>query len=251
VTFVICIDEFDNILYGCSEKDAGKITGLTDYLIGISELPVTLCLTMTRMPSLMSEKYKSPSLATESEIIELGPLSRKDMGAMVRGLFGYPEAFEEEAMNLLFKLSGGHPYFVKLLLEHLLRRYHLEETGGSVTKEMLEQVLPDAIIDPGPSNVLSNLYEVHFDREEKNLILLLAECPDGITAEKLKELGASYLKVARTLERRGYLTSSTGETVTYFFHLGFLARWLQEWEKYEEEGHILEDTRERLSEIGN
>lgn len=251
VTFIVCVDEFDNILYNCGDEDAKKIIGLTDHLVDISELPLTMCITLTRMPALLMGRYKSPLLATESEVIELGPFSRVDMEEMVGGLLGERAASDGEGMSLLFRLSGGHPYFVKLLLEHLLRRRWSEENPVPVTADMIEEITPDAVVDFRPSSALANIYRVHFDRHEQKLVLMLTGRGEGATREELKALGAPFLKAARKLERRGYLEWSTTyegkegaeaeeKKSTCNFRIGFFPLWLKCWEEYEEEMHTLE-----------
>lgn len=253
-TFIICIDELDAILVSCTEDEAEKILGLTEHLIEMSDLRLIVYVTMTRLPGFTRSASRSPGvleaeIIARSEIIEIGPFSRQETEDMVSGLLGGRVSPDGEAMEHLFELSGGHPYFVKLLLDRLLRRFLPESKPLRVTREMMEQIIPDATRDPRALHSLDNIYRVHFSEEEKRLVLLLSDRRAGISMEELRMLGAPFLKVARSLESRGYLT--WGDEEGYNFREELLGWWLRDWEEYEEEFESLdvEGLKRRLDDL--
>lgn len=240
-TFIVCIDEFDAILVNCSPEEANQIQGLTDHLIERSGSSLVVYYSMTYPPESIRNSYRSPGIS-RAEVIELGPLSEEETVEMVRGLLKDQVRLGEGAMERLLRLSAGHPYFVKLLLDRLLAR-HWRGARLSVSPAMLEEVIPDAARDPRARHALDNIYKVHFNRQERQLVLLLAARESAVGEEELRALGPDFITAARRLERRGYLARE--EEDKYDFRVHFLGRWLRDWEEYEEE--LEELNLERLS----
>ncbi len=246
-TFIICIDEFDAILINCAGDEANKILALTHYITATADLPLTMYLTMTRLPEYLRNTYDSP-IFSSSDTINLEPFSQEEMVEMVKGLLGPQVVLMDQAMERLFHSSGGHPYFVKLLLSRLLKRYWSEETKETtlyVTEQMIEEAILDAADDSRALPVLNNLYRMHFNQEEQKLLLLLAERQAGITINELNILGPSFKTATKRLKRRGYLTWD--ETAGCNFRVGFLGRLLRHWEEYEVEKERLMEIKQRLS----
>ncbi len=234
--YVIFLDEFDDVLIKRSRDEADKILGFSDYLIENSDLPFSAFFTMTRLPAPIKESYRSPILATGSELIELSPFSPEQMEKMVAGLLKNQVKLGNPAMDRLFLTSGGHPYFVKLLLDRLLKRHWQTRKPLSVTEIMLEDAITDAIDDPRAALVLSDIYRNHFTAQEKKVTLILAHQQTSIAMAELKALDTSLLTAAHRLERRGYLLHYGNR---YEFRLNFLSRWLREWDEYDEEVEAL------------
>jgi len=234
--YVILLDEFDDVLIKRSRDEADKILGFSDYLIENSDLPFTVFFTMTRLPASIKESYRSPILATGSELIELSPFSPEQMEKMVIGLLKNQVKLNNPAMARLFLTSGGHPYFVKLLLDRLLKRHWQPEKPLSATETMLEDAIADAIDDPRATLVLSDIYRNHFTAQEQKVTLILAQQQTSIAMAELKALDTPLLTAARRMERRGYLLRHGNR---YEFRLDFPGRWLREWEAYDEEVEAL------------
>jgi hypothetical protein len=230
-TFIVCLDEFDTVLLNCDAAEADRILALTEHISERSELPLLIYFTMTSFPESVRDSYSSTVIA-HSEVIELGPFSQSETIEMVTGLLQDQVVLEDLAMERLFHLSGGHPYFVKLLLDHLLAR-HGEGPGLIISQQMLDEVIPEAVRDPRARHALDNIYKVHFSRPEQQLVLLLAERGAGITGEELRAVGAGFLTAAKRLHRRGYL--ARWEVAGYNFRIEFLTHWLCGWDEYDEE----------------
>jgi hypothetical protein len=231
-TFVVCVDELDAILIDCLPHEANQIIGLTDYIIERSELPFIMHVAMAHLPQSMKKSFASPILASESEVIELGPMPEGEAIAMVRGLLLGHVELEEPAMRRLLQLSAGHPYFVKLLLDRLVTRYW-RGTHLMVSVAMLEDIVPEATQDPRAREALANIYKVHFTPQEQQLVLLLAQRAGEVSEQELRLLGASFVTAAGRLDRRGYLMRSGMQH--YDFRIQFVGYWLRNWEEFEEE----------------
>jgi DNA-binding winged helix-turn-helix (wHTH) protein len=229
--FIICVDEFDVVLRNCNAAEADRILALTGHIIERSRLPLFIYFTMTRLPEATISSLPSP-LISKSESVELGPFSQSETVEMVTGLLGDQVLLEDAAMERLFYLSGGHPYFSKLLLDCLLAR-HRQKTRLVVSRQMLEESILDAARDPRARHALDNIYKVHFSPSERQLVLLLVEQAAGVKDEELKVLGPEFITAARRLDRRGYLRHLGDDS--YHFRIEFLNHWLLEWEEYEEE----------------
>jgi DNA-binding MarR family transcriptional regulator len=247
-TFIVCVDEFDAVLMNCASDEADKILGLTDYIIERSGLPLLIYFSMTRLSGSLRTAYESPVLASESAVIELGPLPPEEAVEMAMGLLGNQVVLEDSAIERLLHLSGGHPYFVKLLLDRLLA-HHWRGAQLAVSQEMVEDVIPDAACDPRARHALDNIYKVHFSQQEQQLVLLLAERGAGVTGEELKVLGPGFTTAAKRLERRGYLERR--EEGGYDFRIKFLGWWLRDWEEFEEELERLVETKQRLDRLAD
>ncbi len=240
-TFILCVDELDAMILGRDQpQEATGIVALTDHLRN-ARLPLVIFLTMTRIPDLLRKSYQSPVTLFEAEQVVLNPFSESETIEMVNGLLKTEIELAPQAMTRLLELSGGHPYFVKLLLYHLLAHHRFAANPRAITEAMFEAALPDAVADKSVASALDNLYEVHFTRDEQTLMLLLANREQGITSEQLEVPGPPFQKAAKRLVARGYLAQDD-HTRSYRFRVGFLGRWFPEWERYEEEleGHTIE-----------
>jgi hypothetical protein len=235
--FILCVDELDAILEN-SKKTGGagdpeRVVALTDALIQTSATPLQLICTMIKTPEEMRTEYGSP-FVSRSLVITLGPMPDGEVDELVRGLLLDQVTLDGDARCRLQQLSGGHPYFVKLLLYYLLQRNWMSDPPLRVDASMLEAVLADAVRDREASSALENIYDVHLTDAKRSLLLLLAgrqqEVPEGIEPEDLAMLGSDYVGAAKSLARRGYL--SPAETGPYGLRVGLLGHWLRWWERY-------------------
>ena len=233
-TFIICIDEFDAIVVNCPGTDAERIIGLTAYLIQRSGLPLLFYLTMTRLPKSLKQSYRSPEIA-KAEVIRLGTFTHEETSEMVTGLLHNHMALDPSGIERLFQLSGGHPYVIKLLLDRLVLRYGSRKL--TVTSAMIEQSAADATNDARALHTFENIYHVDFTRQEQQLVMLLADRRCRLTRQQLKALGP-YQNAAHSLERRGYLRRTDGDTCD--FRIGLLGNGLRGWAGYEDEHGRLE-----------
>lgn len=230
-TFVICIDEFDSIVEEAAADEQDKILGLLHALIEMTDLSVRLFLTMARIPDITETRF-SPILA-KSEQIPLHPFSLREFQKLIEGIWGESgHNLASEDSGRLYELSGGWPYFAKLLLKYLAE-LPLDEAA-------LGHALQQAVDDSTVEQALSNIYAMHFDDSEKAMVLLLAERHGLVGAEEMEAVGASLNTAAAQLTKRGFVVKN--KDGSFGFRIGFLSHWFRNWVKYklELERHLSE-----------
>jgi hypothetical protein len=230
--FVITVDEFDEIVRQAVNlgDELSKIMGLIYYLVEKADLPITFFFTMTKIPEVMRTEVPS-TLASMSQIKELGPLRQIQMEKMVKSICGESIGWDSESIQSLFHLSGGHPYFTKLILAHLALMDG-DRQPGNVNIQMIEQARKDALNDPQTGHVVENLYRVHFLEAEKEIVLLLSQRHAPVSIEELISVGTSWATVTRRLVKRCYLVEKEGK---FDFKIAFLGDWIRDWVEYEQE----------------
>src|SRR5207253_2622295 len=143
-TFLLCIDEFDEILRKIPTPEASKVQGLVLHITEWTNLALKFFFTITRLPEAIRDAASSP-LIGKSEPIRLHPFNAYETSEMVQGLLPDRAIISTSGMDWLLHMSGGHPYFVKLLLANLLERRSPGETALEVTDALLEQALYDSL----------------------------------------------------------------------------------------------------------
>lgn len=257
--FLVCVDEFDETVRNCETKEKGRLAALVTHLVDEgqrADLPIRFFFSMTGVPTVIQQSFGSYFVMNSAALVELGPFSSADMQEMILALLTPAAQVSDEAMVRFFDLSGGHPYIIKLLLDSLLAPYEFEAAKLIVDATAVEKAAGKATDDPRPREVLTNLYDVHFDDEQKALLLLLAGRQASITKKELKAIGLDYITAAESLTRRGYLKKMPDEkdpeATRYSLRMAFIGQWLQQWEKYESEAEKrLKDIRRRLRGLKN
>lgn len=185
--FVLCVDEFDEIVRlvgkaGEAEKD--RLFGLVHHLMERTALPLRLFFTMTRVPDPARDEYPA-WLITKSEIIELLPLDTSAALGMIDWLMaGQPAVLDAQAKAMIADLSGGHPYFVKLLLVNLSAPFMDTEARRIGAAEVVNEALPRALEDARARYAIENVYKAHFTPAEKSVMLYLAERGEPVDGEE-------------------------------------------------------------------
>lgn len=210
-TFVICIDELDSMLFDNPDRrERYQIMGLLVSFMEMTELPFKLLLTMTRLPTFEGEDY-SPHLRYKAEQVPLAPFSRQDQAVMLAGIVG-KNTLSNMEIDDLYKLSGGWPYFTKVLLESL-------ETIPR-DDNWIENGLMGAIENPSLDMALRHIFEQHFDSDEKAFVQLLVANNGNIGADRVMGLSIELRRAASSLTARGYLIAN--EDGGYRFRVGLL-----------------------------
>jgi DNA-binding response OmpR family regulator len=197
---------------------------------------------MTRLPEAIQESTSSP-LVSKSLPVELGPFTPEDLQALVIGLSGDIFAWKAAGLTWLQSASGGHPYYAKLLLSHVLQAYGANPQAGD--EAVFAAALSSALDDPRANQVIPNLFRVHLNAAERELLLFLAQRQAPVSYQELLQAGASWLTTARRLSRRGYLLETDQR---FDFRIAFLATWLRNWASYEEECERYSSLRKFLAE---
>jgi len=235
VNIVVVIDEFDDHLRSCRalhERD--DILGFNKYLVEKrpTEPNVSIALypSLTRLPEKDEDLFGS-LLISKGEVAELTPLSDSETEEMIGGLLKDEAGMTTEAMELFYRLSGGHPYVAKLLLTHLLPGYPRLKAHVQITRTLVEDAIQPAASDLNPRTALADIWKKHFNRAEKQIMLLLAERDAGLTSSESLRLSPEQRKGVRVLAQRGYLNRERDESCN--LRIEFWRYWLREWEDFE------------------
>lgn len=239
---IAIIDEFDAHLRNCyAPHEAETILGFNKHLIEKRptepNASIFLYPSLTRLPDEDDALYGS-LLISKGKVAELIPLSDYETERMVGGLLKGAAQVSADAMELLYHLSGGHPYVAKLLLTHLLPGYPRLTAHAQITRAMVEDAIRPAAYDPHPCSALKDIWKNHFTQPEKQIMLLLAAREAEITSSESLALSPEQRKAAKVLAKRGYLNRAEDEACS--LRIGFWKYWLREWEDYEIERQRLD-----------
>ncbi len=233
-TFLVCIDEFDEIVSQARGPELARILGLIYALIERAELPVGFFFTMTSVPEAMKEERPSTLIAM-AQVIDLRPFEPEDADRLVINISGDRLDWTEASLRQLYRICGGHPYFTKLVLAHMLIAGPASPESGApvpVVQDMLDDAVCRARNDPRTDHVFENLYNVHFSAAEKEILLQLARREMPLPGRDLAAVGAAWVTAARRLVKRHYLVE---EASGFNFKAAFLGEWLRNWIAFEEE----------------
>jgi hypothetical protein len=240
-SFLLCIDEFDEIIRKMSGMEWARVNGLIHYLVERSSLPLRLFFTMTHLPEQLKIESSS-TLLSKSLPVELNPFTYTEFHSMIEDIYMDFLEWSEDILLSLYQLSGGHPYFTKLILAHLDYSINCRQ---SVSQEMLKLAVRKSLTDPRANHALENLYRVQFTETEKEIVLLLAKRAAPLERNELIQAGRSWDTVARRLISRNYLRE---EQDHYEYRIAFVGDWLRNWIEFDEELERLTDLQDRLAE---
>ncbi len=230
---LVCIDEFDEVLRNAGDE-LSKVIGLVNWLVqqtARTGLPLRFILTMTHIPEALAREKASPLMSQTYQVF-LNLFPPVDIEAMIKGLLSSQASLSKEGLDYLYALSGGHPYFAKLLLANMQEWIHLQGGRLVVSPETLNQAVQAAVNDPRAETAVKNLYEIQFSKDEKRIILLLAHQRKPVLDEKLREASIFLSTAAKRLVERGYLARGAAG---YDFRIAFLGDWLRNWSAFDEE----------------
>jgi hypothetical protein len=240
---VLFIDEFDTILDNAyrliSMSEWVQVIGLARSLIEIGDLPVQLVLTGAHLSPLQISADGS-LLVSLAEIIRLEPFCDEDIVAMARDLAGQEHPLSDNDLAMLCDLSGGWPYFAKLLL------YHLAEQP--VGPDQMQDALSRALQNTNAAATIIDIYQKHLNTDEKRLLLLLVARDGILTGLEMKSLDAGLRSAAAELKQRGYIRYEIGGDCR--LRVAFLGHWFRAWPRYELELER-QDVSERLMTVGH
>lgn len=221
---IICIDEYDSLVEEAPQPEQPRLLTLITRLAECRNLPVRLLLTITgetdRLPSL-----RGVPLLAQATRVRLRPFTPPVFFAMVRELLGPADSLSPQELEYLYVLSGGWPYFGKLLLVAL--------TEVVQDDDRLAHALVVAITHADVADTLINIYTMHLDDAEKALMLLLAQTHNRVRAADLVRCDVMLDTAAGTLVERDFVARY--DDGSYRFQIGLLAQWFQCWPRGAEE----------------
>ena len=217
LTLVLCIDEFDQILRSASDE-VSEVLHMLHYLGTRTRLSLALLLTMTSAPSAAVRECLAPT------IVRIVPFTLADTQEMVRALWqDRAPPLADAVLAELQHLSGGWPYFTKLLLIYLAQ----QETAN------VAAALHDACNDPNAELTLQNIYHMRWDETDKGLMLACVADSRPLAAARLLRLGSAGVQAATHLVAQNYLLQDADGS--YRLRIEFLRFWFRNWADYEEE----------------
>lgn len=217
---VIAIDELDSYLNEAQDiapAEGPLFETLIQSLIEASDLPLQLLITATCLPADLTGGMVS---------LRLHPFSAVDLAELVGGITNAAAVnLSNEDMNGLFELSGGWPWWAKLLL------LCLNEIGPG--EDRLSRAASLAVKHPSVGPLVENVYFYHFNKEEKALVLALSQHRGCFKAAQIAAMPASRQTALATLIERDYLQRDLAGDCR--FKIGLLADWFLMWNRFEEE----------------
>jgi hypothetical protein len=220
--FLLCVDELDSLLEGCSPDDATKILHFVLYLTEQAKLPIRFLFTMAQVPRIMRSSYASPIL-NQATIVELTPWSPAESAQLADCLVRGRLELDEEAQRALYAAAGGHPYFTKAVLQALLDRHPAVPQVVRPTPADLAAAAAAAARSAEVTLALSNIAEVHLAEQGVTLLDKAAASPSGLTGRDLRELPPAH-DALDTLTRDGYLHHDQARDA-YTLRLGLWRHW--------------------------
>jgi hypothetical protein len=224
---ILAIDEFDSILVesalAAGDADEGKATmELVNALVGGAFPNLRLLLSMAAIPAVLSDR-RSSSLLANATLATLHCFPKPDMDEMVLDIVQQEQQVGATDLEEIYRLSGGWPYYAKLLLACMA-----DLPAGP---EQVAQALQAAVCHHGASQTITNIYDLHFDAHQKRLVLLLALHDGRINAAELAESGAAMQTAARQLADRDFVAiDANGDC---YFRIGLLTHWFRRWSRFE------------------
>lgn len=215
---IIDIEEFETIVSKCGEQEAERIQ---DFLVKLIEnhkdLPLKLLVTMIRQTESIRWSYPT-TFVSLAEKFDLKPFGRPDTEKMIQELLaGYLDVSDRSVLDSVYRLSGGHPYYIKLIIRCLFDRYYRNDNGVvAVTEQHVADAVQEALLHADPELHVPNVIRVHMSDAERAVLAQVVRANGNLRSDALKP---ELIPTADGLVRRSYLESQDGN---YFFKIGYL-----------------------------
>jgi len=225
--FVIFMDEFDRVVHQCTNLEYERIMGLIHHIVEATDFPMIFFISILQE---LPASYGSPLPA---EKIILRPFSRAEADQMAADLLNEYAHWTGEGLERLYEYTGGHPYFIKLLLIKLVDLHRLHDGEQMVSAEMLEAAAQEAKRSIQADEVLDDVYSNYLSDDERYILLWLVSSNKNVLPrqEALEPRRAGALK--QLVEKRGYLMQQADGS--YGWRVGLWRDWLRDWPKFESE----------------
>ena len=219
--FVIFLDDAEKIFEAREKLLNKQVMALISYIIQRTNLPIAFVLASFYEPEHFFEAYGSPPPLL---YIYLDPLPRPDCDAMINALL---TDFEpgEELLTLMYYLSGGSPYFIKLLAS-----IYWDAVTEKNAKEVDDEYLIARAVKEA-SYLCNFIYQNLLNEEERFVVLNLALDPRfSLMPKTFSKWKKRFQVAARRLERRFYLLPLPDGG--YRLRIVLLGEWLRRWSEF-------------------
>jgi hypothetical protein len=218
VVFLLCVDEFDSLIKHWDEREARLVMELMEHLDTMPNLPIRFLLTMSTIPDLLLNSFRSPIL-NQSRIVALEPWDADDAARFVEWLSDDRFVFDEAAHAALFAAAGGHPYFTKAVLNSLLTELTHPPGSRYVTVQQIASAVQQVVRSLEVDLALTNLVGVHLSAEAATILDRAGSSHTGVTARNLGPTGSGLLS---NLRADGLLRQQDDR---YLLRLGLWREW--------------------------
>ncbi len=222
---ILAIDEFDSILVESarvagSTAEVRRILDFVQMLVAHLSPHLRLLLTMAGIPHHLPDLA---DLVARSTCLQLRPFPKTDMDTMILDIVQEEHPLTDADLALIYDLSGGWPYYAKLLLICLA-----DLPPGP---DHIQAAMQLAVRHEGALQTMTNIYEVHLDDHEKQLMLLLAARHGRLTAAEMALLGSEIQLAVQRLTAKDVLESAPDGQCR--LRITLLAPWFRNWAKYD------------------
>ncbi len=231
VTFVVFIEQIDNIAYDVGEIELKQIYGLMHFIIEKTGVPFLFFISSsTDLPQIYG------SLPASHKVV-LHPFDRADADEMIRELLkGYAD-ISSELLDRIYGNTGGHPYFIKLLLYEAFRQQESFD-HNIFSLHLLELAYKHAMKNPNVADIFSNIYRVYLTDPQRHILLLFASREGNmLTGKELSYIQVELRTAVRQLADRDYLIENRDGG--YRLRVGLMGEWFKGWAQFELEAERL------------
>jgi hypothetical protein len=220
-TILVFIDEFDSIIEQSSPAEGAKILKLIHTLINDTSLPFALVITLVKKPDSGGEQAFA-----HSKTWPLSPFPIEDLALMFKTLLGLSDQDPKTTfIPEVYQLSGGWPYFAKLLMLSLA-----EQKTDSWD---LAAAVDVAVKNPLFERALDHIYTKHFTWYEQGVMLMLALNKGILLTASITAGGEAMETAVSNLIKRNYLKKKANGDIC--FRIGLLGYWFPQWIRFQEE----------------
>lgn len=232
LTLVVFLDELDKIARHADSLQQTKILSLIRHLVEAEDLPLAFVISV--LGELPGQEGLGSPLAVEE--VALQPLAPEDAQEMAVAVLANRARLSPAAHDWLYRYTGGHPYFLKLLLAMACDLLEPDATGLTLSAEDLQRAAcaAHAARRKQLNDVLQNVYREYLNDSEREVLLRLAAGADGrLRDEELRNAAGRLRAAVEALGERGYLVSAAGDGCR--LRLGWLRDWLRAWPEFRSE----------------
>lgn len=235
VVFVIFLDELDKIQRHADALQQTKILSLIRFLVESEDLPVAFVISV--LQDIPGQAGLGSPLAVEE--VRLQPFSLQDTWLMAEALLGPHQALAPDAQGWLARQTGGHPYFLKLLLA-MTCDAHGAPAIGSTPAVLTAKDLECAMRGASPArrrqlnDVLQNVYREYLNDSEREILWWLATAQGGrVTGAELRTALGRLRTAVEELIDRSYVDRAPDGGCE--LRIGWLRDWLRSWPESQSE----------------
>jgi DNA-binding winged helix-turn-helix (wHTH) protein len=235
ITFVVFVDEFDKFIHQVSEMDYKRIGGLVHYIVERTDFPMVFFISLLQE---LPGAYGSP---VPQHRITLQPFGPSETDEMIVGILKGGCTPAAGVLPRIYELTGGHPYFVKMLLKKYLRQAAQKKltspAGRSFTLEAVEDARRQVVNDPDTQDLFTDIYKTYFKGEEqKALLWIVSHAGATLSGAEIASAGGNLQAVLSHLIERGYLQRREDGSIA--LRLGLMGDWLKKWGNLELEMEV-------------